>query len=91
MAHVVQYGRRLSALADGEHYRRCIRAVRQVMGVAEQHIVVEVHIIEYHKAADGHALDDIRADDVGKALAGCKDFALPACAQQLAEAADQRI
>ena len=48
-------------------------------------------VAEGHEAADGHALDDIRADDVGKTLAGCKDFALPACAQQLAEAADKLV
>lgn len=91
VAHVVQYGRRLSALADGEHYRRCVRAVRQVMGVAEQHIVVEVHIIEYHKAADGQPLGNIGAHDVGEPLAGGEQLGRAGTVQKLTEAGDELV
>ena len=92
MAHVVQHGCRLSALADGKHHRgRIVLPVRQVMGVAEQHIVVEMHVIEHHKAADGQPLCDIGADDVGKALAGGEQLSGAGVIQKTAEAGDKLI
>ena len=88
--HVVQNRLRFAALADGKHDIVFVR-VRALLRLLKDHVVVKMHVAEGHKAADRHALDDIRADNIGKALAGCKEFAFPARAQQLAEAADKLV
>ena len=62
-----------------------------MVGVTEQHIVVEMHIIEYHKAADGQPLGDIGADDVGEPLAGGKQLGRAGAVQQAAEVGDERV
>ena len=88
VAHVVEDGLRLAALADGEHDRALVR-IRALLRLLKEHVVVKMHVAEGHKAADRHALDNICPDNVGKALAGREDFSPPALVQQRAEAADK--
>ena len=88
MAYVIEHRFGFSALADGEHDCALV-CVRALMRFLKEHVVVKMHVAESHKAADRHALDDIGSDDVGKALAGRKDFSPPALVQQRAEATDE--
>ena len=91
VTHVVQHRLRLAALADGEHHRRGLRRVGQVVRVAEQHIVIEMDVVEHHKAADGQPLGDIGAHNVGKALAGGEQLGPARLVQQAAEPVQQLV
>ena len=89
--HIVQHRPGLAALADGEHHRGVLRPVRQMMGVAEEHIVVEMHVVEHHEPADGQTLGDICPHNVGEALSGGKQLGLAGAVQKAAEPGDQLI
>ena len=91
MVHIVQHRPCFAALADGKHHRGSFRAVRQVVGIAEEHIIVEMHIIEYHEAADGQPLCDIGAHDVGEAFAGGKQLRLTRVIQQYTKPGNQFV
>lgn len=91
MAYIVQHRPCFAALTDGEHHRGGFRAIRQMMGMAEEHIIVEMHIVEYHEAADGQPLRDIGAHDIGEALAGGKQLRLTGVIQQFAEPGNQFV
>lgn len=90
VAHVVEDRLRLAALADGEHDRRLV-IHRAAVRLLKEHIIVEMHIVERHKAADRQALRDIGPHNVGKALAGREHLSVAALPKQRAEALDQRI
>ena len=90
VAHVVEDRLRLAALADGEHDRRLV-IHRAAVRLLKEHIIVEMHIVERHKAADRQALRDIGPHNVGKALAGREHLSVAALPEQRAEALDQRI
>ena len=57
MVHIVQHRPCFAALADGKHHRGSFRAVRQVVGITEEHIIVEMHIIEYQEGGADKILD----------------------------------
>lgn len=90
MTHIIKHRFGLAALADGKHHRG-FAAAGQVMSILEEHIIVEMDIIEHHKAADGKPLRDVGADDIGETGTGGEHFLLAGGFEQPTEIIDEGI
>ena len=61
------------------------------MSILEEHIIVEMDIIEHHKAADGKPLRDVGADNIGETSTGGEHLFLAGGFEQSAEIINEGI